>query len=70
MESNNSRVYMVNRKGKISMNQNPKKIETTDQQEKKAYFAPEFEVTDLTDAILNSKMTANGNDIMEGGGDS
>lgn len=70
MESNNSRVYMVNRKGKISMNQNPKKIETTDQQEKKAYFAPEIEVTDLTDAILNSKMTANGNDIMEGGGDS
>lgn len=61
---------MVNRKGKISMNQNPKKIETTDQQEKKAYFAPEIEVTDLTDAILNSKMTANGNDIMEGGGDS
>lgn len=52
------------------MNQNPKKIETTDQQEKKAYFAPEIEVTDLTDAILNSKMTANGNDIMEGGGDS
>ena len=50
------------------MNQNPKKIETTDQQEKKAYFAPEIEVTDLTDAILNSKMTAG--DDMEGGGDS
>ena len=59
---------MVNRKGKISMNQHPKKIETTDQQEKKAYFAPEIEVTDLTDAILNSKMTVG--DDMEGGGDS